>query len=482
MVAFPRRHPGASLLLMSVLTFALAASAPDDATTCAAAEAAVCGAAAIPWTEVADTVTAWKPGPDAPLGSPRVHVVMQVTEPIGGYGRLGFATAAMWARSHGHTISVHRELEGGSAGHPTPEGMDHRFGKVELLRRFAATDAKEISSSCPAPWLLWLDADVFVTVQEDWASRLINENPGARLIGSRHSGGDGIINTGAVLVKCGAWASDFLTRWWTHPAASAESTDQYVLGKLIEAGADDEFIRILPVQAMNCDTFWWNSFVPGNSPVLHLMNTPNSVREALGARILAQTCAAACGGTYGDWRWFGNEYEASLRRAIAPVIHGGDGRGVKEDDLLRSVTYLAMYLVQQANEYEAEQVLVAGLGYADQVGLQAPLVRAVLADVLARQRKFDEADALVSIALEHLHTQSFSGPAGYPFLYYSVLRQHANLKKAAGQINGSLALFEEVVRGEEHEFGEGHPVLARTYSGTFIFKVGADLVRVQHRS
>ena len=77
---------------------------------------------------------------------------------------------------------------------------------------------------------------------------------------------------------------------------------------------------------------------------------------------------------------------------------------------------------------------------------------------------------------------SFSGPAGSSFLYYSVLRQHANLKKAAGQINGSLALFEEVVRGEEHEFGEGHPVLARTYSGTFIFKVGADLVRVQHRS
>ena len=78
------------------------------------------------------------------------------------------------------------------------------------------------------------------------------------------------------------------------PAAAAKVVQ--VGSGTIEAGADNAAIRILPVHAMNCDTFWWNSFVPGSSPVLHLMNTPNSVREALGAFVCcAHVCAAAGG-------------------------------------------------------------------------------------------------------------------------------------------------------------------------------------------
>ena len=95
-VRLPSRR-GALLLLLSVLSLASAASAPDDATApgkCAEADAAVCGAATAPWTEVAETVSAWTPGPDAPAGSPRIHVVMQVTAPIGGYGRLGHDSPA----------------------------------------------------------------------------------------------------------------------------------------------------------------------------------------------------------------------------------------------------------------------------------------------------------------------------------------------------------------------------------------------------
>lgn len=122
----------------------------------------LCGAADLPWREVVAAAVQWT---EKPRGIGRhLHVVMQVTEPIGAYSRFSVASTAIWARSHGHTLSIHGELPGGTAAHPTPTNMDPRYGKVELLRQHA--------TSCPAEWLLWLDSDVSITVRNDWATEV----------------------------------------------------------------------------------------------------------------------------------------------------------------------------------------------------------------------------------------------------------------------------------------------------------------------
>ena len=127
-------------LLLSILTQSSSAARIIDTDECTASDAVsdpctilvsdglMCNATALLWTDVAEAATAWHPESDQPPAG--IHVVMQVTDPIGGYGKIGIATAALWARSHGHTLSVHRELPGGTADNPTPEGFDHRFGKV----------------------------------------------------------------------------------------------------------------------------------------------------------------------------------------------------------------------------------------------------------------------------------------------------------------------------------------------------------------
>ena len=148
----------------------IAAGGKDNSgNTCATSDAELCNAAALPWRAVTAEASSWKPQaaakPDGMLGSSdsvgtsrsRIHIVMQVTEPIGNYSRFAVATASIWARSHGYTLSVHEELPGGTAEHPTPGDMDLRFGKVRILLDHA--------ESCLADWLLWLDSDVFMLVQ-----------------------------------------------------------------------------------------------------------------------------------------------------------------------------------------------------------------------------------------------------------------------------------------------------------------------------
>ena len=223
-------------------------------------DAQLCASADKPWREVADLASQWTPEPSK---KGHVHIVMQVTEPIGQYSRFAIANAALWGRTHGFTLSVHGELSGGNASHPTPPNMDHRFGKVKFMRDHA--------QSCPAEWLLWLDADVSIAVDRDWTREIIDEYPQAKVIGSHEAGGDGVINSGILLVKCeDPWAKQFLDNWWTHPNAATGATDQFVMAKLIAADETNSF-KVLPIHIMNSDPFWWNSFAPNESPVIHLM-------------------------------------------------------------------------------------------------------------------------------------------------------------------------------------------------------------------
>ena len=211
------------LLLLSSLSLGLGGAAvplPFDERLCGA------GADGTSWRDVAALVNVSVTDGERR----RLLVVMQVTDPIGGYGRLGVAVAAAWAQRHGYDISVHAELPGGNQTHPVPLPRDHRFGKVALLRRWAAAATHD--------WLLWLDSDVFILDQGggdddggDWTARLISELGGAHdMIASGEFWiGDGLHNSGVMLLRASAWTEAMLAAWWEHPAAVDDGqTDQLV--------------------------------------------------------------------------------------------------------------------------------------------------------------------------------------------------------------------------------------------------------------
>ena len=106
----------------------------------------------------------------------------------------------------------------------------------------------------------------------------------------------GSANSGVMLIRCSEWSAELFRRWWAHPGATQNKADQWVLDRVREAlpESDKPLIEQLPEEAMNCGTKWWR-VVPQASPVLHLMNTPNQVRERLGAGIFKELwCPASC--------------------------------------------------------------------------------------------------------------------------------------------------------------------------------------------
>ena len=64
----------------------------------------------------------------------RVGVVMQVTEAIKEYSKFFVAVASSWCTESGIPLIIYGALPlpGCNETHPTPPGMDHRFGKVLL--------------------------------------------------------------------------------------------------------------------------------------------------------------------------------------------------------------------------------------------------------------------------------------------------------------------------------------------------------------
>jgi tetratricopeptide (TPR) repeat protein len=448
----------------------------------------LCDAGEHPFMEVTAAATAWVP--ERGTLRPKVHIAMQVTAPVGAYGRFAVATAAVWAQSHGHTLSVHGELPGGTASHPTPPNMDKRFGKVAILH--------ELTKECPAPWLLWLDADMFVMTGRDWASDLVGEHPNATFIASQEVGSDGTINTGAVLLRCGTWASEWTHRWWTHPAAVAGRTDQHVLAKLVaesEARLDvggSSPVVALPATAMNSDLMWWNSFQVGTTPVLHLMNTMNQTRQELGSQILAQACA--CEYTTTDsYNTLRQTYESSLRR-IASYLgkHGDRARGEFGEErasISAAVTgseQLSLYLEDKASsdgtpgpsDDEAVEVLARALEAAERWDLQGvPTIKSHLADLLTTRKRYKEADQLYGAALQALETSeeaNDSRPQGEPhILFFAVLANRAALYRAAGQHGDAVEMLQRVLEAQTETYGRGHPIVSKTLDSMGLALAGA---------
>ena len=93
------------------------------------------------------------------------------------------------------------------------------------------------------------------------------------------------MNSGVMLVKCSEWSSLFLDQWWTHPLATEGNPDQLALGALIEQTENQDYVTVLSGEAMNTAPYWWHSFIPGTSPVLHLINQVSCERACLPARV-----------------------------------------------------------------------------------------------------------------------------------------------------------------------------------------------------
>lgn len=268
-----------------------------------------------------------------------IHVVMQVTEEIKEYGRLSIATNALWAHSHGYSMTVYGAFH---SGRPVPKGYDLRFGKVDILRRETRKAAATVITSEGdvhlhegAEWLLWLDADTFSTMRSNWVEDIITKyGSTAHVIASIDGGEDGTINTGVLLMRRSSWAAQLCETWWTHPSAKAGRTDQSVLDEVLaglrESGDSIRFapkssheedalpldakVVVLQADAMNCDQKWWRTFRPGISPILHLMNHPTHVREIIGSAILERFwCSPVTEGSALVLTWLIPRYEESLR-------------------------------------------------------------------------------------------------------------------------------------------------------------------------
>ena len=65
----------------------------------------------------------------------QIGVVMQVTEAIKEYAKFFVAVTSSWCKERGIPLIVYGPLplQGCNETHPTPPGMDHRFGKVQLF-------------------------------------------------------------------------------------------------------------------------------------------------------------------------------------------------------------------------------------------------------------------------------------------------------------------------------------------------------------
>mmetsp|Transcript_28388 Transcript_28388/g.65936 ORF Transcript_28388/g.65936 Transcript_28388/m.65936 type:complete len:716 (-) Transcript_28388:50-2197(-) len=448
----------------------------------------ICSAANYNWTVVGGAASAWRPGDDIP----DVHIVMQVTDPIGEYAKYSVAVASLWAQTHDFTMAVHSQLPEGTPEHPTPEGMDHRFGKVALMKEYME-DVH--GGSCPAEWLLWLDADVLMTVEYDWTRPLIETYPDSHIIGSRDIGGEGVMNSGVMLVKCSEWSSLFFEQWWTHPLATAGKPDQLALGELIDLPENSEYVTVLSGEAINTAPFWWHSFVPGVSPVLHLINQPKETRRAVGSALLSKLCTApgadsmdefeedGSGSEYmtvnwnWSWEWLATEYVTSLE-----TITGAFGTTEDKEAMIqasKASEFLASYFSEQnpPQHDKALRVLDTSLRYTEKHELGGTaLLMARVAETLTALGRYEQADGLFNAAqnqYQHQLKTGLTGPEGTPALY-QIIKGRAGAAMANKKGELALELYHTALAGQEKYYGKEHVAVAVTVDeiGTAFAKYG----------
>eukprot|EP00854_Cymbomonas_tetramitiformis_P010600 gene10600-12538_t len=222
-----------------------------------------------------------------------VLILTHTTASIESYARYSTSLLGAYSKLFGHTLIVEHER-------PAPlKGREYRYGKVWYLLNWMR---HLVAMPQPRPaYIFWLDADaVFVNFETDTLSHVIQEHlqdPETQMAVTReaHGGVTGktqkptIVNSGALLLRVGDWAIDFLQAWWNHPEALQGSPDQVTFDALYKADLRGVRRRtvILPIEAMNSGIGTFES--PQQQPVIHLFGTPNPVRVQEWNEVLRDT-------------------------------------------------------------------------------------------------------------------------------------------------------------------------------------------------
>lgn len=111
------------------------------------------------------------------------------------------------------------------------------------------------------------------------------------------------------------------------------------------------------------------------------------------------------------------------------------------------------------------------------------MIMAQLGDVLKKCQQLQAADNLYAAALERvlMKVDTAAGEAP-PHAYYSVLTKRANLAKETGHYADAAGMYEQVLRVQQAELGEEHPMVSSTLSllGLALSALGQHSAAVVH--
>ena len=132
-------------------------------------------------------------------------IVTYSTVNIQQYALFSYGVNAAFAEIHNYSILSMSP----STGHMF-EKNDQRWNKVAIVAEIIN------SSAFDGRYIVWLDADLIVTRLDFLLQSITAKQPWADLIACADSNREnGIVNTGAMIVKRSSWAAAFFYHWWT---------------------------------------------------------------------------------------------------------------------------------------------------------------------------------------------------------------------------------------------------------------------------
>ena len=130
------------------------------------------------------------------------------------YALYSYGVNAAFAEMHNYSILSMSP----STGHMF-EKNDQRWNKVAIIAEIVK------SSVFDGRYIVWLDADLIVTRLDFSLQSITTAHPWADLIVCADSNREnGIVNTGAMIVKRSSWSAAFFHLWWTAFDRSAGTT------------------------------------------------------------------------------------------------------------------------------------------------------------------------------------------------------------------------------------------------------------------
>lgn len=293
---------------------------------------------------------------------------------------------------------------------------DPRWHKIEILRQ--ALDPS-MGVARGSDYLVWIDADAIILDFDLRIEKICEQFPHADLIASSDIR-MGLINTGFLILRNNAWASHFLSRWWT-VADRSTVCDQDAFDILFSVYADEEKqqkissdskysifsrIKILPMETLNSHPPAMKYQQPSNQ-VVHLMGEHTSMRVTSFRHALSSICNHSRGSKLppqlGLTRSFLQEtallvYENETRHWMDTCSK--NECGVAEfEELSKSAHHLCDVLTLQGSPSAHEKILV--------------LRRDIFVKLTANLQKMTTgSDGYVPVTLELLHLLKRAAEAG----------------------------------------------------------------------